>query len=53
MQTKKRIGGLGLIVCLCLVFLLTGAIPVQANEAGYEYYVAGNPADVSTTTMPG
>jgi cyanophycinase len=26
---------------------------VQANEAGYEYYVAGNPGDVTTMTTPG
>jgi cyanophycinase len=51
MQTKKRIGGLGLT--LCLVLLLTGTPSVQANEAGYEYYVAGNPGDVTTTTSPG
>ena len=53
MQTKKRIGGWGLTLCLCLVFLLTGTPSVQANEVGYEYYVAGNPADVTTATSPG
>jgi cyanophycinase-like exopeptidase len=53
MQTKKRIGGLGLTVCLGLVFLLTGTPSVRANEAGYEYCVAGNPGDVTTTTTPG
>jgi len=53
MQTKKSIGGLGLVVCLCLVVLMTGTPAAQANEAGYEYYVAGNPADVTTTTTPG
>jgi cyanophycinase len=51
MRTKKCISGLGLI--LCLVLLVTSASPAQANEAGYEYYVAGNPEDVTTTTLPG
>lgn len=51
MQTKKWIGGLCLTLCLAL--LLAGAPSVQANEAGYEYYVAGNPGDVATMTAPG
>jgi cyanophycinase len=53
MQAKKLVSSLGLVVCLCLVFLLAGTPSVQANEAGYEYYVAGNPGDVTTVTTPG
>jgi len=53
MQIKKHVGGLGLAVCLALVLLLAGMPSAQANEAGYEYYVAGNLGNVTTTTMPG
>jgi cyanophycinase len=52
-RNKKCIGGLGLAVCLCLVVLLAGTPTAEANEAGYEYYVAGNPGDVTTATTPG
>jgi hypothetical protein len=51
MHTKKRFGGLS--VTLCLVLLLAGTSSVQANEPGYEYYVDGDPADVTTVTAPG
>jgi len=51
MYTKRCIGGLCLTLCLAL--LLTGTPSVQANEAGYEYYVAGNPGDVTAMTTPG
>jgi cyanophycinase len=53
MQPKKRIVTFGLILCLCLAFFWTALSPAQANEAGYEYYVAGNPEDVATKTSPG
>ena len=52
MQTKKR-ASLVLTLCLCLAFVWIAAPPVQANEAGYEYYVDGNPEDVTTVTSPG
>jgi len=53
MQTKKHVGALGFAVCLCLVVFLTGTPLAQANKVGYEYYLAGNPADVTTMTTPG
>jgi cyanophycinase len=53
MQTKKRIGSVGLILGLCLVFLLAGSPSVSANQAGYEYYLAGEPGDFVSATSPG
>jgi cyanophycinase len=53
MQTKKRVASLLLVLCLCLAFAWTGTPAARANEAGYEYYVAGSPEDVVTVTSPG
>lgn len=53
MKNGTRIVGLGLALILCLVTLSAVPPAVQANEPGYEYYVAGNPEDVVTETLPG
>jgi cyanophycinase len=42
-----------LALAVCLVSTLGGTSAVLANDVGYEYYVAGDPGDVSPSTVPG
>jgi cyanophycinase len=53
MNGKKHVVGLVLVLGLLLVSLALGQAPVAANANTYEYYVTGNPADVTTSTQPG
>lgn len=52
---KANKTSLVLLIVLCLSFSSVFSQPVLASESspGYEYYVVGNPGDVTTQTSPG